>query len=176
MCEPDDNPTNSQTNLHGRKHNLLVTITGKHLRNVNCNDLKQVETFTVELKRLNNLRELCHLAAFKALGHTAAREVERATSVSERSERKKHNINASRRHTVAITAAESRTVLNHRNDMIYRPAGRRKNSVILSLVQYFSSDPSCQMKFYPKKSIEEREAHDENSFMVMTRLANEVRG
>lgn len=126
MCEPDDNPTNSQTNLHGRKHNLLVTITGKHLRNVNCNDLKQVETFTVELKRLNNLRELCHLAAFKALGHTAAREVERATSVSERSERKKHNINASQRHTVAITAAESRTVLNHRNDMIYRPAGRRK--------------------------------------------------
>lgn len=126
MCEPDDNPTNSQTNLHGRKHNLLVTITGKHLRNVNCNDLKQVETFTVELKRLNNLRELCHLAAFKALGNTAAREVERATSVSERSERKKHNINASRRHTVAITAAESRTVLNHRNDMIYRPAGRRK--------------------------------------------------
>lgn len=126
MCEPADNPTNSQTNLHGRKHNLLVTITGKHLRNVNCNDLKQVETFTVELKRLNNLRELCHLAAFKALGHTAAREVERATSVSERSERKKHNINASRRHTVAITAAESHTVLNHRNDMIYRPAGRRK--------------------------------------------------
>lgn len=126
MCEPADNPTNSQTNLHGRKHNLLVTITGKHLRNVNCNDLKQVETFTVELKRLNNLRELCHLAALKRwdtlrLGRWSERRV-----FSERSERKKHNINASRRHTVAITAAESRTVLNHRNDMIYRPAGRRK--------------------------------------------------